>query len=381
MIKVDLAGHPTLLSNNRRLAETRLEVVTLSESLNYPSEKAGLPPGSLVHVGREPTAEKRITLVNYSADRFEERTVQSIDEILPYREGGGTTWVHCEGLAIIEMIEAIGHHFAVHPLVLEDILNTHQRPKFEEYDEYLFIVLKTLICDQNLKVHHEQISILMFGTVLFTFREKQDELFNALKLRLANPKGRIRTLATDYLTYAIMDTVVDQYFTLTDTLEEAIEAIEIKLMDNPRTPTFAKIQLLKRELVFVRKAITPLREVLLTMQRSETGLIQEKTLPFFRDVFDHTLRVIDTMDSYRDLINGMLDIYLSSVSNRMNEIMKVLTVFATIFIPLTFLVGIYGMNFDYMPELRWRWSYPILWGFFFLIPTVLLTIFRKKRWL
>jgi len=353
----------------------------LAESLNYPSEKAGLPPGTLVHVGREPVAEGRITLINYSADRFNEHPVQSINEILHSRDNGGTTWVHFEGLAIIEMIEAIGQRFGVHPLVLEDILNTHQRPKFEEYEGYLFIVLKTLTCDQNLKVHHEQISMLMFGTVLFTFREKQDVLFNALKLRLTNPKSRIRTQGTDYLAYAVMDTVVDQYFTLTDTLEEAIEVIEIKLLDSPRTPTFARIQLLKRELVFIRKAITPLREVLLAMQRSETGLIQEKTLPYFRDVFDHTLRVIDTMDSYRDLINGMLDIYLSSVSNRMNEIMKVLTVFATIFIPLTFLVGIYGMNFEHMPELHWKWSYPILWGLFFLIPAALLTWFRTKKWL
>lgn len=353
----------------------------MSESLNYPSEKAGLPPGSLVHVGRKPAADGRISLINYSADLFEERTVQSIDEIRECRDNGATTWVHCEGLAIAEMLEAIGHLFEIHPLVLEDILNTHQRPKFEEYEDYLFIVLKTLTSDQTLKVHHEQISILMFDTMLFTFREKRDELFNGLKQRLTNPKSRGRTLGTDYLTYAIMDTVVDQYFTLTDALEAEIESNELKLLGRPRPQTFATIQLLKRELVFIRKAISPLRDVLMGIQHSEAGLIQEKTRPYFRDVLDHTLRVIDTLDSYRDLINGMLDIYLSSISNRMNEIMKVLTVFATIFIPLTFLVGIYGMNFDYMPELHWKWSYPILWGFFILIPAALLTFFSKKKWL
>jgi len=353
----------------------------MAESLNYPSDKAGLPPGTLVHVGKKPAADGCITLTHYSLDHYEEHPVATIEDILRFQESGATLWVHCEGLDIAPLIETIGVHFNVHPLVLEDILNTHQRPKFEEYEQYLFLVLKTLTCDQSLKVHHEQISILLFDTVLFTFREKKDDLLNGLKLRLANPKGRTRTLGTDYLTYAIMDTVVDRYFNLTDTLEEAIEAIEIKLLGRPRTQIFSTIQLLKRELVFIRKAITPLREVLLAMQRSETGLIQEKTLPYFRDVFDHTLRVIDTMDSYRDLINGMLDIYLSSVSNRMNEIMKVLTVFATIFIPLTFIVGIYGMNFDYMPELRWKWSYPILWGVFFLIPAALLIWFRKKKWL
>lgn len=322
-----------------------------------------------------------MTLINYSADYFEERVVQAINDILPYRDGNALTWVHCEGLANVEMIESIGQHFAVHPLVLEDILNTHQRPKFEEYEKYLFIVLKTLTCDQNLKVHHEQISILLFDTFLFTFREHTDMLFNSIRQRIANTKGRFRALGTDYLAYAIMDAVVDNYFALSDTLEEAIEEIEVKLLDSPRTPTFATIQLLKRELVFTRKSISPLREVLLAVQRSESTLIQSKTQLFFRDVFDHTLRVIDTMDSYRDLINGMLDIYLSSVSNRMNEIMKVLTVFATIFIPLTFLVGVYGMNFEHMPELHWKWSYPIIWGFFFLIPAVLLIWFRKKKWL
>jgi len=353
----------------------------MAESLNYPSEKAGLPPGTLVHVGKAPAVAGRITLISYSMDHFEEHPVATIDDILRHRTPGAILWVHCEGLDIIEMVEAIGHHFSVHPLVLEDILNTHQRPKFEEYEDYLFLVLKTLSCDEALAVRHEQVSLLLFADVLISFRETADRLFDNLRQRLINPKGRIRCMGVDYLAYVIMDTVVDNYFALADTMEEAIEAAEIKLLHRPRPKTFATIQLLKRELVFIRKAITPLREVLLAVQRSESPLIQEKNLPYFRDVFDHTLRVIDTMDSYRDLLNGMLDIYLSSVSNRMNEIMKVLTVFATIFIPLTFIAGVYGMNFDYMPELHWRWGYPILWGLFFLIPAVLLSLFRKKKWL
>jgi magnesium transporter len=351
------------------------------ESLNYPSEKAGLPPGTLVHVGKEPAIASRITLISYSPEHFEQHPVASIDDILRHRVPGATLWVHCEGLDIVEMIEAIGHHFAVHPLVLEDILNTHQRPKFEEYDTYLFLVGKTLSSSDALTVRHEQVSILMFSDTLFTFRETSDVLFNSLIQRLTNAKGRIRSMGTDYLTYVILDAIVDNYFALADTLEEALEDLEIKLLDRPRPKTFATTQLLKRELVFIRKAITPLREVLLAVLRSESALLQEKTQPFFRDVLDHTLRVIDTMDSYRDLLNGMLDIYLSNASNRMNEIMKVLTVFATIFIPLTFIAGVYGMNFDYMPELHWRWSYPALWGCFFLIPAVLLTLFRKKKWL
>lgn len=353
----------------------------MSASLNYPSEKAGLPPGTLVHVGREPATTGHLTLLTYGPDHLEEFPILSAADILDHRANGSIVWVHCEGLDITDFLADLGRHFEVHPLVLEDILNTHQRPKFEQHDDFLFIVLKTISTDQDLSVHREQISILLFDSLLFTFRERRDNLFTGLRQRLGITKGRIRSLGADYLAYAVMDTVVDHYFTLTDTLEEAIETMEDKLLTKPDPETFATIQRLKRELVYTRKDITPLREVLTTLQHCDTPLIQEKTLFYFRDVFDHTLRVIDILDSYRDLINGMLEIYLSSLSNRINEVMKVLTVFATIFIPLTFLVGIYGMNFDYMPELQWKWSYPLLWFFFFLIPAVLLAAFKKKKWL
>lgn len=353
----------------------------MAESLHSPSAKAGLPPGALVHVGTQPHPAGRVSLISYGVDRFAEREVQTIDDIDAGRTEGDIAWVHCEGLDIAPLLEAIGTRFQVHPLVLEDILNTHQRPKFEEMDDNLFIVLKTLHAGGALAVQHEQISMLVFPGLLFTFRERQDDLFDGLRQRLVYGRGRIRTLNSDYLAYVIMDTVVDRYFTLTDTLEKTIEAVEERLLGRPQPETFATIQRLRRELVFIRKAITPLREVLTALLRSDTELISEKTEPYFRDVFDHVIRVIDTMDSYRDLINGMLEIYLSSVNNRMNEVMKVLTVFATIFIPLTFLVGIYGMNFDYMPELRWKWSYPVLWLLFVLIPAGLLIWFRKKKWL
>ncbi len=345
------------------------------------SHKAGLPPGSLVHVGEAPATKSRVSLISFHADDHTEHPVHGIDDILRHCNSDAFVWVHCEGLDIAPLLAALGEHFKVHPLVLEDILNTHQRPKFEEEDDYLFVVLKTMTSDQALKVQYEQISMLLFPRMLITFREGQDDAFDGIRRRLRNGRGRIRSLGTDYLLYVVMDSVVDRYFTLSDTMEEAIEAVEVKLLARPRSQTFVTIQRLKRELVFIRKVIAPLRDVLTALQRSDSPLIQARTLPYFRDVFDHTIRVIETMDSFRDLINGMLDIYLSSVSNRVNEVMKVLTVFATIFIPLTFLVGIYGMNFDYMPELRWKWSYPILWGLFFLIPAALLLWFKKKKWL
>ena len=353
----------------------------MAKSFTLPSKKAGLPPGTLVHVGSTPAQSGRITLINYTNDHCISQQVNSLSEVLACRQSGHRLWIQCEGLDIVEMVEAIGQELQVHPLVLEDILNTHQRPKFEEYDNFLYFVVKTLSCDHTLEVRHEQISLLLFPDMVFTFREQTDDLFSGLLQRLNAPNGRIRSFGVDYLAYAIIDLVVDHYFILTDTLEEVIESIELELLAKPQSNLFATIQMLKRELVFIRKAITPIREVLLSIQHSESPLIQNKTRPYFRDVFDHSLRVIDTMDTYRDLINGMLDIYLTSVSNRMNEIMKVMTTFATIFIPLTFLVGVYGMNFEYMPELHWKWAYPLLWGLFFCIPAGLLTVFKKKGWL
>ena len=353
----------------------------MAESVPSPSAKAGLPPGALVHVGAQPQAEGRVTLISYGPDHCTECEVRTVDDIIAARVAGDTAWVHCEGLDIAPLLAEIGARFQVHPLVLEDILNTQQRPKFEETDTCLFIVLKTLGADEAQAVQHEQISLLIFPGLLVTFREHRDDLFTSLRQRLVHGRGRIRTQGSDYLAYVVMDLVVDRYFALTDTLEETIEAVETRLFGRPQAQTFATIQRLRRQLVFIRKAIAPLRELLIALLRSDTELIGEKTEPYFRDVFDHVIRVIETTDSYRDLINGMLEISLSSASNRLNEVMKVLTVFATIFIPLTFLVGIYGMNFDYMPELRWKWSYPILWLLFFLIPAVLLLWFRRKKWL
>ncbi|MCL1980730.1 MAG: magnesium/cobalt transporter CorA [Proteobacteria bacterium] len=353
----------------------------MAHSLSHPSEKAGLPPGTLVHVGPAPAMDGRATLHRYTADQCEIFPVTGLDDILSQRGQGALLWVHCEGLDMIELISSLGHHCNVHPLVLEDILNTHQRPKFEQFDDHLFLVVKILRCDNSLKIRHEQISLLLFADMLITFRETADDLFNPVKLRLSGAKGRIRTLGVDYLAYTILDTVVDNYFALADTMEEAIETAESDLLRRPQPKTFAAIQMLRREMVLARKMITPQREMLLGLQRSESPLVKERNLPYFRDVFDHVLRVIDTLDSLRDLLNGMLDIYLSTVSNRMNEIMKVLTIFASIFIPLTFIAGVYGMNFDNMPELHWRWAYPTLWIFFILLTGFLLFLFKRKKWL
>jgi magnesium transporter len=354
----------------------------MSESLSYPSDKTGFPPGSLVHVGNVLGSVTRMSVIDYSNEVLEERQIQSLDEILQYKERDSVTWVIIEGLTNVGIVEKIGELFGIHPLVLEDILNTHQRPKLEEYDDYLYLVLKSLLPeDGRFSVSYEQISLLVLENFVFTFKEKTDELFYPVLQRIRISNSRFRSLRSDYLMYAILDTVVDQGFILIDALDDAVTSVEDELFASPTQDTLNTIQMLKREVIIIRRNMSPIRELMAGLLRSESGLIHEGTYLYFRDVSDHTTRVIESIESYRDILSGMLDIYISSISNKMNEVMKVLTVFASIFIPLTFLAGIYGMNFDYMPELKWKWAYPTLWVAFIAIPAVLLVYFRKKKWL
>lgn len=355
----------------------------MNESLHTPSEKLGLPPGSLIHVGNIRESKTKISVIDYSKDKIDERDVQSVEELLKYKDSDSVTWVIVEGLTNVNIVEQIGTTFGIHHLVLEDILNTHQRPKFEEYDDHLYIVLKCLLPEgEQLTVNYEQISILLLNNFVFLFKEKKDNLLYPVQQRIRTSKGRLRSLGTDYLTYTILDTIVDQNFMLIDSLDEAITAIEDSLLTSQATQdTLNKIQKLKREIIGIRRHVSPVRELLSEMLRSESELINEKTHIYLRDVHDHAIRVMESIELYRDILTGLLDIYISSVSNKMNEVMKVLTVFASIFIPLTFLTGIYGMNFEYMPELKWRWAYPILWTAFITIPVLLLIYFKRKKWL
>jgi len=354
----------------------------MRESFGNASKKLGLPPGSLVHVGNVLGTVSRLSLVDYSKDHLEERQIHSLDEILEYKDSNTVTWVIIEGLADVDTIEKIGQLFDVHPLVLEDILNTHQRPKFEEYDDYLYIVLKSLTkSTDTFEVNAEQISLLVIKNFLFTFREQTDDLFTPILQRIKNSKGHLRDLGSDYLMYAILDTIVDQNFILIDALDESVTVLEDDLLSEPTHETLNAIQRLKRETISIRRNISPIRELLAGILRSESPLLTENTHIYLRDVSDHSIRVLESVETYRDILSSLVEIYMSSVSNKMNEVMKVLTVFAAIFIPLTFLAGIYGMNFEYMPELKWKWGYPTIWAVFAVIPIVLIIYFKKKKWL
>jgi len=347
------------------------------------SQKAGLPPGTLIHIGEKKREEPKITILDYDEARFQEREVKSIEECFPFKEKPTVTWINVEGLHQVEVLERLGGCYGLHPLVLEDILNTDQRPKMEDYGEYLYIVLKMLYYDdRNGQIEAEQISLILGQNFVLSFQEgKEGDVFGPLRERLRGGKGRIRKMGTDYLAYSLIDAIVDHYFIILERLGERVEFLEEELVTEPTTKTLKEIHNLKREMIFLRKAVWPLREVISGLERGESSLIQQNTQIYFRDVYDHTIQVIDNIETFRDTVSGMLDIYLSSVSNRLNTVMKVLTIIATIFMPLTFLAGVYGMNFKYMPELEWRWGYPFVWMVMIAIGIVMLIYFRKKKWL
>ena len=278
-------------------------------------------------------------MINYDSTNFQERPVNTIEEAFSFKDEASVTWLNIDGVHKPEIIEQVGTHFGLHPLVLEDIANTGQRPKMEDFDDYIYVVLKMLRFDaKENETKAEQVSIILGRDFVISFQEREGDVFDTVRERLRNNKGRIRKMGADYLTYALIDAIVDHYFVILENLGETIEDIEDKLVTNPSRETLRTIHDLKREMIFLRKSVWPLREVISRLERSESALINKSTCVYLRDVYDHTIQVMDAVETFRDMLSGMLDIYLSSVSNRMNEVMKVLTVIATIFIPLTFLV-------------------------------------------
>ena len=346
------------------------------------SKKAGLPPGTLVHIGERKTEKIKITIMDYDETQFQVKETETLEECYPFKGRPTTIWINIDGIHDIETLEKLGDCFGLHPLTLEDILNTDQRPKIEDYGEYIFIVLKMLYTDNKAGVIlAEQVSLILGQNFVISFQEQEGDIFNPVRERIRNGKGRIRKMGADYLVYSLLDSIVDNYFIILEKLGEKIEFLEEKLIINPVPETINMIHKLKREMIFLRRSVWPLREVIGSIERGESSLIKDSTRIYLRDVYDHTIQVIDTIETFRDILSGMLDIYLSSVSNRMNAVMKVLTIIATIFMPLTFIAGIYGMNFKYMPELEWRLGYPVILLFMVSIGVLMLVSFRKKKWL
>ncbi len=354
----------------------------MPETTSRRSEKSGLPPGTVVHVGERPDGPAILSVIDYDEQDFSERVGVDLESCLASVQAPGMTWINVAGLHDSALIEKLGEALGVHPLVLEDIANASQRPKVEDYESYFFIVLKMLEYDPALnQVQVEQVSLILGDNLLISFQEDANDVFEPVRVRLRNSAGRLRKFAADYLAYALIDAIVDNYFTILELLGDEVEEIEEQVSLKPENHPLPTIYRLKREMIALRRAVWPLREVLALLQHSESPLIRPGTAIYLRDVYDHTIQIMDTVESMRDLLSGMLDVYLSVLSNRMNEIVKVLTIFSTIFIPLTFLAGVYGMNFRHFPEIEWRFGYAAFWLICGAIIVVMLFYFRRKRWL
>ena len=347
------------------------------------SRKAGLSPGTLVHIGEKKAGEPIITLIDYDEAHLQESEVKTVEECFSFRDKPTVTWINVEGVHDVKVVEKLGNCFGLHPLVLEDILNTDQRPKMEVYGDYLYVVLKMLYDgDPDRLVDAEQVSLILGSNFAISFQEgKEGDVFNPVRERIRSGKGLIRKRGADYLVYSLIDTIVDHYFLILERLGERIELLEEELVARPTTPTLLEIQSFKNQMTFVRRVVWPLREVISGLGRKESPLVRETTEIYLRDLYDHVVQIMDTVEVYREMLSGMLDIYLSSVSNRLNSVMKVLTIIATIFMPLTFIAGIYGMNFKHMPELEWRWGYPAVWIVCVMIAVSMLIYFKRKKWL
>jgi magnesium transporter len=345
------------------------------------SKKIGLPPGSIVYLGEKKVEKVTINLTEYDENNSETYEIKSVAEIDPFTDTPQVTWVSVCGLHETEFLKQVGEKFKIHPLVLEDILNIDTRPKIEITDDYLFIVMKLLIFNPEQKIlETEQVSFILGKTFLFSFSEKSDDIFNPIKERIATQLGKIRKRGSDYLLYALMDIVVDHYFLALEKVEERIETLDDEVINNPERSQIESIYNLRNLLLMMRRSIWPLREIVNQLIKDDSDLLEDSIEPYLRDLYDHTIHITESIEQQREITNGLMEIYLSMMSNKMNEVMKVLTVIATIFIPLTFIVGIYGMNFPNMPEMNWPWAYFAVWGVMIGVTFLMLYYFKRKKW-
>ncbi|MBN1327039.1 MAG: magnesium/cobalt transporter CorA [Candidatus Cloacimonetes bacterium] len=354
----------------------------MSKHFRNIGSKAGMVPGTLIHIGERTTEKIKITRFVYNDKIMEEDILEEHQDFLPDERENAVTWINLNAIHEPELIGKIGESLDLHLLTLEDILNTGQRPKMEDFEEYIYIVIKMLTFNETeSQVDVEQISVILGKNYVISFQEKEGDVFDEIRDRIRLNKGKIRKKGPDYLLYTMLDAIVDNYFLLLEKFGEKLEFMEENLVLKPEPETLREIYKQKRELIYLRKSIWPLRELISNLDKYHSTLIKKDTYIYLRDVYDHSYQVQETVETFRDMVSGMLDIYLSSVSNKMNEIMKILTIFAAIFIPLTFLAGVYGMNFKYLPELNWKWAYPVWWGISLLLISGMLFYFRRKNWL
>ncbi len=346
------------------------------------SLQKGRAPGTPVFIGERKQDKVRIDVIDYDEATFDEQRDVSVEECERRIHSPSVTWINFNGIHEVEIINRLGALLSLHPLTLEDIVDTDHRPKAEEFPNYLFCVLKMMSFNEAVnEVEIEHVSFILGDNWMISFLEDEGDVFDAVRERIRSAKGRIRSRGADYLAHALMDAVVDDYFLAVERIGDQIEDIDDRIVENPQPEDMQEIHRLKRDIVNLRKAVWPLREEIGALEKFESALIRSETKVFLRDLYDHTIQVIDMVETYRDILGGIHDTYLSGISNRMNETMKVLTVIGTLFIPLTFIVGVYGMNFKYMPELEWKWGYFLVWGVMIAIGSGMLLYFKRKRWM
>ncbi len=344
------------------------------------SKKAGLPPGALLHVGTQKTQKNSFDLISYNETDLKESTSPDFAQFAQLFKNENVNWVNIDGLHNVELIEKIGKNFNLHPLNIEDILNTQHRPTYEEHDELIFFTMKISGAFENDNVTFENISLVLGKNFVLTFQEKENELFNRIKERL-RAHGPVRKRKADYLFYRLVDTIVDNYYVVLDNVSDRLEELETAVYRNPTNQTHHELQYLKKNLITFRKSIYPVREAVAKILKEETSIIDKQTLRYFSDVYDHTIHIAESLETLRDLVTGLSDAYVTNINFRMNEVIKVLTIISTIFMPLTFIVGVYGMNFQFMPELTWKWGYPLIMLFMFFVGIGMVFLMKRKRWI
>lgn len=345
-------------------------------------KKLGQVPGSIIYTGERSTEKLTIETFDYSKDTCFEKDLHTVEESFRFKDTNSVTWINLNGLNHVNEIEKLGHHFELHPLVLEDIVNIAQRPKIDEHDGYIFVVLKMLYYNAEQHIVSEQVSFVLGKNYVLSFQEADGDVFDSVRERIRQSKGRVRSMQADYLLYTLIDAIVDHYFSVIEVLGDKIEDFETAIFAGEIEDDASRsIQDLKREILRVRRAIFPLREVINKIEKNENPLIQKKTITYFRDIYDHLIQVTENIDIYREMIWSLMDMYMTTISNKMNEVMKVLTIMASIFIPLTFIAGVYGMNFNYMPELQFKYGYFIIWVIMIVTFLGMIYYFKRKKWL
>jgi magnesium transporter len=344
------------------------------------ARKVGLPPGSLVYVGRDHPELSNLELIRYDQQQSEMIAPIPVDGLKKFLWDSGVNWVNLEGLKDVDLVTKVGNLFNLDNLMLEDILNTEQRPGSEYSSGYLLITLKMFHGHEGNKIIYEQISLVLKSNCVITFQERSGDVFDIIRNRLQQPENRLKKMRADYLFYRLIDTVVDNYFLVLDNLAAHTEWLEDQVFETPDEETLKEIQVLKKELIYLLRAVLPLRESIGSLIRERPTGINEETIDYLKDAYGHSVQVLETVETYQDIVSGLLNIYMNNISQRMNEVMKVLTIMASIFIPLSFFAGIYGMNFNNMPELNWKWGYFVLLGFMLTLGLSMVLYFRNKKW-